>query len=221
MDRFEQVRQRVRGKKILVANRGITARRIIRSIREELQAVPVVTVTDVDKTAPFTQGARELILLGENPGAYLEIDRILELAKAAEVAAIHPGWGFASEDSHFPERCKEQGILFIGPPTRAMQLLGNKVRVRELARGLGIPVVPGSLTAVEMDEARTMAMELGLPVMLKAEGGAGAGGSTRCMPKRIWRPPLPRRPCWPRHPLATQGSTWKSFSLRCAILRSR
>ena len=77
MKAFEQVVEEIKGKKILVANRGITARRIMRSIREVLQAVPVLTVTDVDKTAPFTSGAQELILLGENPRAYLEIDRIL------------------------------------------------------------------------------------------------------------------------------------------------
>jgi pyruvate carboxylase len=173
---FEQVVRETKGKKILVANRGITARRIIRSIREELMAVPVLTVTDVDKTAPFTSGAQELILLGENPRAYLEIDRILTLARAQKVVAIHPGWGFASEDAGFPKKCADKGILFIGPPTEPMTLLGNKVRVRELARKLKIPVVPGSLDAVEANEARQIALEMGLPVMLKAEGGGGGRG---------------------------------------------
>ncbi len=173
---FGQVVKEIAGKKILVANRGITARRIIRSIREELMAVPVLTVTDVDKTAPFTSGAQELILLGENPRAYLEIDRILELAKEKDVVAVHPGWGFASEDAGFPRKCAKKGILFIGPPTKPMTLLGNKVQVRELARKLKVPVVPGSLDAVEMHEARKIALDLGLPVMLKAEGGGGGRG---------------------------------------------
>ena len=176
MKTFDQVVKEIKGKKILVANRGITARRIIRSIREVLMAVPVLTVTDVDKIAPFTAGAQELILLGENPRAYLEIDRILKLAKEQKVVAVHPGWGFASEDASFPKKCKDMDILFIGPPTEPMKLLGNKVKVRELARRLKIPVVPGSLDAVEMDEARKMALDLGLPVMLKAEGGGGGRG---------------------------------------------
>ncbi|MFH1156338.1 MAG: pyruvate carboxylase [Pseudomonadota bacterium] len=176
MKTFEQTVKEIQGKKILVANRGITARRIIRSIREVLMAIPVMTVTDVDKTAPFTAGAQELILLGENPRAYLEIDRILKLAKEQNIAAIHPGWGFASEDANFPKKCEDWDILFIGPPTEPMKTLGNKVKVRELARRLGIPVVPGSLDAVEVDEARKIALEIGLPVMLKAEGGGGGRG---------------------------------------------
>ncbi len=173
---FEQVVREIEGKKILVANRGITARRIIRSIREELMAVPVLTVTDVDKTAPFTSGAQELILLGDNPRAYLDIDYILKLAREQDVVAVHPGWGFASEDAGFPKKCADKGILFIGPPTEPMTLLGNKVKVRELARKLNVPVVPGSTNAVEMAEAREIAMEMGLPVMLKAEGGGGGRG---------------------------------------------
>lgn len=173
---FEQVAEEIRDKKILVANRGITARRIIRSIQEVFSAVPVLTVTDTDKIAPFTAGAQELIPLGENPTAYLNIDLIVSLAKKQEIAAIHPGWGFASEDYSFPEKCMEAGIRFIGPPANAMLLLGNKVKVRELADSLGIPVVPGSPGAVSMEEARQAIDEIGLPVMLKAEGGGGGRG---------------------------------------------
>lgn len=176
MKTFDEVKEEIKNKKILVANRGITARRIIRSIREMLQGIPVLTVTDVDKVAPFTSGAQELIHLGENPRAYLEIDRILKFAKAEGVAAVHPGWGFASEDYSFPKKCEDAGILFVGPPTEPMRLLGNKVKVRELAGKLGVPVVPGSKDSVEVDEARKIAMEIGLPVMLKAEGGGGGRG---------------------------------------------
>jgi pyruvate carboxylase len=173
---FEQVAAEIRGKKILVANRGITARRIMRSIREVFNAVPVLTVTDADKTAPFTAGAQELILLGENPRAYLSIDRIIALAKKHKIAAVHPGWGFASEDSGFPQKCKEADLLFIGPSAEAMRLLGNKVKVRELARSLEIPIVPGSQGAVDINEARQVSLDMGLPVMLKAEGGGGGRG---------------------------------------------
>ncbi len=173
---FEQIATEIRGRKILVANRGITARRIMRSIREVFHAVPVLTVTDADKTAPFTAGAQELILLGENPRAYLSIDRIIALAKKHHITAVHPGWGFASEDSSFPQKCVEADLLFIGPSAEAMRLLGNKVKVRELARDIGIPVVPGSPGAVSVAEARKVAMDMGLPVMLKAEGGGGGRG---------------------------------------------
>ena len=176
MKTFEDVCKEIKGKKILVANRGIAARRISRTIRELLNAVPVMTVTDVDKTAPFTAGAKELVLLGQNPRAYLEIDRIIDLAKKQGIAAIHPGWGFASEDSSFPDKCKDAGILFIGPTTDGMELLGNKVKVRDLARSLDIPVVPGSLGAVDVETARQVAIDMGLPVMLKAEGGGGGRG---------------------------------------------
>ncbi len=172
---FKQVQSHIKGKKILVANRGITARRIVRSIRE-LGAVPVMTATDVDKTAPVTAGAQELLLLGDNPLAYLNMDRIISMAKARGIIAIHPGWGFASEDDSFPEKCRQAGIVFIGPDTEAMRLLGNKVAVRELAVKLGIPVVPGSNAAVEIDEAIDTAKKIGLPIMLKAEGGGGGRG---------------------------------------------
>jgi pyruvate carboxylase len=173
---FDQVAEEIRGRKILVANRGISARRLIRSIREVFHAVPVLTVTDADKTAPFTAGAQELILLGENPRAYLDIERIIALAKKHGIAAVHPGWGFASEDSSFPDKCRQAGLLFVGPSAKAMRLLGNKVKVRELARKVGIPVVPGSAGAVSITEAREVARRIGLPVMLKAEGGGGGRG---------------------------------------------
>ena len=173
---FEQVLEEIKGKRILVANRGIPARRIVRSIHEVLKAVPILTATDVDKTAPFTSGTRELLLLGENPRAYLDIDRIISLARVANIAAIHPGWGFASEDNDFPMKCQQAGILFVGPDTEAMRLLGNKVEVRNLAGKMGIPVVPGSDGAVSIDEARKLARDLGFPIMLKAEGGGGGRG---------------------------------------------
>ena len=173
---FQDVLDEINGKKILVANRGITARRVLRSIRERFQAVPVLTATKVDMSSPAVGGAHELILLGEDPRAYLDLDLIIKEAKAAKVAAIHPGWGFASEDHTFPEKCAKAGVLFIGPTAEAMRLLGNKVEVRGLARQLDIPVVPGSSGAVSIPEAREVAREIGFPIMLKAEGGGGGRG---------------------------------------------
>ncbi|MFH0925266.1 MAG: pyruvate carboxylase [bacterium] len=174
--KFEQVQEEINGKRILVVNRGIPARRIARSIREVFKAVPIMTATDVDKTAPFTSGAQELLLLGENARAYMDMDLIISLAKARDIVAIHPGWGFMSENDIFPLKCEEAGILFIGPNTETMRLLGNKVEVRSIAKKLGIPIVPGSEGAVTISEAEKIAEELGFPIMLKAEGGGGGRG---------------------------------------------
>ncbi|HJA79333.1 MAG TPA: pyruvate carboxylase [Candidatus Desulfovibrio intestinavium] len=173
---FAEVQEFLRGKTILVANRGIPARRICRSIRERFEAVAAMTATDVDKTAPAASAAQELILLGSDPRAYLDIDRIIDKAKQHGVVGIHPGWGFASEDTRFPQRCKEAGLTFIGATAEAMNLLGNKVQARTVARKLGIPVVPGSDGAVDIPTARRLISEMGLPIMLKAEGGGGGRG---------------------------------------------
>ncbi|NLC23426.1 MAG: pyruvate carboxylase, partial [Oxalobacter sp.] len=158
---FEQVAKELKGKAILVANRGIPARRICRSIRESFDAVAVMTATDVDKTAPAASAALELMLLGEDPRAYLDVERIVRLAKQRGISAIHPGWGFASEDENFPRICKEAGMIFIGAEQEPMRLLGNKVQVRALAKTLDIPVVPGSDGAVDVPEARRNAHEIG------------------------------------------------------------
>ncbi|MDR0828306.1 MAG: pyruvate carboxylase [Desulfovibrio sp.] len=173
---FDSVVQELKGKAILVANRGISARRICRSIRERFDAVAVMTATDIDKTAPAASAAQELLLLGQDPRAYLDIANIVALAKQRGIVAIHPGWGFASEDDHFPRVCTEAGMVFIGSTAESMRLLGNKVQVRALARKLGIPVVPGSDGAVDVPKARAIAAELGFPIMLKAEGGGGGRG---------------------------------------------
>ncbi|WP_243546051.1 pyruvate carboxylase [Pseudodesulfovibrio tunisiensis] len=173
---FDQVLEEVRGKRILVANRGIPARRICRSITEMFEAVAVMTATDVDKTSPATSGANQLLLLGTDPRSYLDLDKVIRMAKAQGVVAIHPGWGFGAEDDTFPERCKEAGLIFIGPPQEPMRILGNKVAVRKLAIEQGVPVVPGSDGAVSVPEAREIAKQIGFPVMLKAEGGGGGRG---------------------------------------------
>ncbi|MEG2139206.1 MAG: pyruvate carboxylase [Bilophila sp.] len=173
---FEQVLDEVRGKPILVANRGIPARRICRAIRERFAAVPVMTATDIDKAAPAASAAQELLLLGSDARAYLDLDLIIAKAKQRGIVAIHPGWGFASEDERFPQKCEEAGIIFIGSKADSMNLLGNKVQVRKLAKQLGIPVVPGSLGAVDIPEARKVVDEITLPIMLKAEGGGGGRG---------------------------------------------
>jgi len=173
---FDKVLSEIKGKPVLVANRGIPARRIVRTLRERFQAISVLTVTDVDKTSPSASSARELLLLGEDSRAYLDIDLIIRKAKRRGIVAIHPGWGFAAEDDTFPHKCQEAGIIFIGPTRDAMHKLGNKVEVRRLAQEIGVPVVPGSEESVSIPEARRLAKEMGYPIMLKAEGGGGGRG---------------------------------------------
>ena len=127
---FEQVLDEVRGKPILVANRGIPARRICRAIRERFAAVPVMTATDIDKAAPAASSAQELLLLGSDPRAYLDLDLIIAKAKQRGIIAIHPGWGFASEDERFPQKCEEAGITFIGPSSTILAQMGDKLTAK-------------------------------------------------------------------------------------------
>ncbi|MDL2314419.1 pyruvate carboxylase, partial [Desulfovibrio sp. OttesenSCG-928-C14] len=152
---------------------------ICRSVRERINAVAIMTATEVDKTAPAASAAQELLLLGADPRAYLDLELIISLAKRRGVVGIHPGWGFASEDDVFPAMCKDAGIVFIGSTAEAMRLLGNKVQVRNLAMKLGVPVVPGSGDSVDVQTARKLAKEIGFPIMLKAEGGGGGRGIFR------------------------------------------
>ena len=176
MKTFDDVVKLLKNQPLLVANRGISARRICRSFKERFNAIAVMTATDIDKSSPAAAAAHELMLLGEDPRAYLDLERIISLAKRRGILGIHPGWGFASEDDSFPRLCHEAGLVFIGSTAEAMNLLGNKVEVRKLAKGLDVPVVPGSDGAVSIDEARKVAAEIGFPIMLKAEGGGGGKG---------------------------------------------
>ena len=176
MKTFDDVLKLLKKQPLLVANRGISARRICRSFKERFDAVAIMTATDIDKAAPAAAAAHELLLLGEDPRAYLDLELIVSKAKRRGVLGIHPGWGFASEDEEFPRLCEKAGLVFIGSTAESMNLLGNKVEVRKLAKTLNIPVVPGSDGAVDVPTARRVAGEIGFPIMLKAEGGGGGKG---------------------------------------------
>ena len=164
--------------RILIANRGEIALRIIRACRE-LGVEVVAVYSEADKDAPYLALADEAICIGPASSAksYLNIPRIISAAEISDVEAIHPGYGFLAENVHFAEVCRECGITFIGPPVEAMQLLGDKVRARELAQRAEVPVVPGSEGAIEDDaEAMQLANSMGYPVIIKAAAGGGGRG---------------------------------------------
>ncbi|MFH0810150.1 MAG: pyruvate carboxylase [Pseudomonadota bacterium] len=160
--------------RIGVANRGIPALRIGRTIRE-MGGRYVAFFTEADKSAPHVSKAD---LAFQLPGAdgYLNIAEIIRIAKENNVKALHPGWGFAAEDCQFPRRCHEADLVFIGPTEECMRRLGNKVEARHIAQSLGIPVVPGSEGALTLEEARSLARQIGYPAMIKSEGGGGGRG---------------------------------------------
>lgn len=164
--------------KILIANRGEIARRIIRTCKDiGIRTVAVYSEADVD--APFVEEADEAVCIGpaQAKKSYLDIERVIQVAKETEAQAIHPGYGFLSENPVFVRRCEEEGIVFIGPSARIIELMGSKIEARRQMQSAGVPVVPGfdgRLASVE--EALSIAENLGYPLMLKASAGGGGIG---------------------------------------------
>src|SRR6516162_11554573 len=165
-------------KRVLVANRGEIALRVIRACRD-LGIQVVAVFSEADRGAPYTKLADEAICIGPPPAAesYLNIRHIIAAAELANVQAIHPGYGFLSENPHFAEVCRSCNIEFIGPPQEAMRLLGNKNEARKLAKANNVPIVPGSEGLIEDEaEALRLAHAMGFPVMIKAAAGGGGRG---------------------------------------------
>lgn len=165
-------------KKVLIANRGEIAARIIRSAKQ-LGIKTVAVFSEVDENSPFVQMADESYLLGPARvnESYLNIDKIIEIAKECRADAIHPGYGFLSENHLFAEKCEKEGIIFVGPNSQVLKQMGSKIEARKIMKEAGVPVVPGSIEALDtIDEAKAFAKEIGYPVMLKASlGGGGIG----------------------------------------------
>jgi acetyl-CoA carboxylase, biotin carboxylase subunit len=164
--------------KVLIANRGEIAVRVIRACRD-LSIIPAVIYSEADRASLHVRMADEAYLVGPAPAAesYLDIDKVIDAAKAAHADAIHPGYGFLSENPNFAEACAKAGIALIGPPAEAMRLVGNKTNARNLVRRHNIPLVPGTfrpLTSIE--EATEEVGILGFPVMIKAVAGGGGRG---------------------------------------------
>ena len=168
-------------RKVLVANRGEIAVRVVRALRD-LGIASVAAYSDADRASLAVQLADEAAWLGASPSSesYLRIDRVVDAAKRHGAEAIHPGYGFLSENAEFAEACAAAGIVFIGPPAEAIRKLGSKTAARQLAIAAGAPVVPGTERALSGgEEARAAANLLGYPVLLKASAGGGGKGMRR------------------------------------------
>src|SRR6476659_2900723 len=164
--------------KILVANRGEIAVRIIRACKE-LNIRTVAVYSEADNNSMHVQLADEAICIGKAAASesYLRIDRIISAAEITDVDAIHPGYGFLSENAHFADVCQSCNIRFIGPSSQAMNALEDKAVSRALAKKAGVPTPPGSEGVIENEqEALSTAKRIGYPVMIKAVAGGGGRG---------------------------------------------
>ena len=164
-------------KKILIANRGEIAIRIIRACKEmDIQTVAVYS--KADKNSLHVKFADEAICIGEGPAldSYLNIPRIVAAGEITNADAIHPGYGFLAENANFSKICKENGFTFIGPEAEIIDLMGDKVNARNAAKNAGVPIIPGSNTLSSVDDLLEIADEIGYPVMLKAVAGGGGKG---------------------------------------------
>ena len=166
---------------VLVANRGEIARRVIRGCRA-LGIRSIAVYSEADAGWPHVTDADEAVAIGPAPArqSYLDIDRILDAARRTGAQAIHPGYGFLSENWRFAQACEAAGLIFVGPSWRVIQQMGDKIEARRLMAAAGVPVVPGSDGPVDsVDAARAIAARAGYPVMLKASAGGGGIGMVK------------------------------------------
>jgi acetyl-CoA carboxylase biotin carboxylase subunit len=163
--------------KLLIANRGEIAVRIIRACRE-LGIETVAVYSDVDRNAPFVRFASEAYHIGAPPASesYLRIDKLIDVAKRSGAQAIHPGYGFLAERPALAEACQDAGIVFVGPSAEAIRVMGDKQAARQSVRAAGVPVVPGTEPGLGDEELIAAAADLGFPVLVKAAAGGGGKG---------------------------------------------
>lgn len=164
--------------KILVANRGEIAIRVMKTA-QKMGIKTVAVYSTVDRNAPHVKFADEAVCIGEAPSSqsYLLGSKIIEVAKALQVDAIHPGYGFLSENADFAEDCERNSIIFIGPKSKAIHIMGSKLAAKEAVKAYNIPMVPGidhAITAIE--EAKKAATKIGFPILIKASAGGGGKG---------------------------------------------
>lgn len=164
--------------KIVIANRGEIALRIMRSCKE-MGIATVAVFSEADRSAPFVRFADEAVCIGLSPSAesYLRGEKIIEICKKLQVDAIHPGYGFLSENADFARNVEKNGIIFIGPPATAMEMMGDKLSAKVTAKKYNIPMVPGTDGAInDITEAKHVAKKIGFPVLIKASAGGGGKG---------------------------------------------
>jgi len=165
-------------KKILIANRGEIAVRVIRTCRD-MGITPVAVYSEADRGALHVRLCDEAIMIGPAPSSesYLSIEKILDAARRTNAEAIHPGYGFLSENAAFARSCEEAGLTFIGPSSKSIALMGSKVESRRAVSQFGVPMIPGTMDPLhDEQEARRIAQSIGYPVMLKASAGGGGKG---------------------------------------------
>jgi acetyl-CoA carboxylase biotin carboxylase subunit len=163
--------------RILIANRGEVAVRVARAC-DELDITPVFAVSEADRAAPYTRG-REVVVLGPGRAAlsYLDVTRVVQAAVQSRCSALHPGWGFLSENPLLATLCAQHGVTFIGPPPNVTALMGSKTRAKAAMRAAGLSVIPGSSGVLaSLDDAKRIAADVGFPVLFKAENGGGGRG---------------------------------------------
>ena len=164
--------------KVLIANRGEVAIRVLRACRE-MGISSVAVYSEADRTALHVRLADQAFLLGPSSPleSYLSIPRLLEVARRSGAEALHPGYGFLSENPNLALACREEGIVFIGPPPQILEKAGNKIAARRLMKEAGLPIIPGTLDGLSgEEEALRVAGELGYPILLKAAAGGGGKG---------------------------------------------
>lgn len=165
-------------KKILIANRGEIALRIIRSARE-MNIKTVAVFSEADRNALHVKAADEAVLIGPAPSAesYLKMNNIIDAAKKVNADAIHPGYGFLSENADFVKEVEKAGLIFIGPSAESMNIMGSKLSAKAAAKKMNVPLVPGTDFPIsDLNEARKIADEIGYPVLIKASAGGGGKG---------------------------------------------
>ncbi|MEO8553405.1 MAG: biotin carboxylase N-terminal domain-containing protein, partial [Kofleriaceae bacterium] len=160
--------------RLFIANRGDVAVRVARAC-DALGIVPVFAVSEADRDAPYVKG-REHVVLGPGRAAhsYLDVERVVQAAVQSHCSALHPGWGFLSENPLLATLCAQHGVTFIGPPPQVTALMGSKTKAKAAMRAAGMSVIPGSLGVLAgVDDAKRVAAEVGFPVLFKAENGGG------------------------------------------------
>jgi acetyl-CoA carboxylase biotin carboxylase subunit len=167
-------------RKVLVANRGEIAVRIMRAC-QEMGLVPVAVYSEADRTAPHVRQAQEAYCIGGAPAmqSYLRIDRIIDVARKAQVSGIHPGYGFLAENPEFAQAVIDAGFIWIGPPPAAMRMMGDKTVARQEMGAAGIPIIPGVQQMLNDDDLVAKGAEIGFPLLVKAAAGGGGKGMRR------------------------------------------